>query len=76
MKSVVILLSLMTLAACGGGDAGQDIVFETVVGPNTKAQISDLPSDLRGAGADQRYLNTQPPADMEPADASDDGSAS
>ena len=74
MKKTLITLALLSLTACGGGDAGQDIVFETVVGPNTQSQIKALPNDMRGVQGDQRYLSTPPPEDMDPApNTEDDG---
>lgn len=62
-------LTLSLLAACGGGDK-KEVIFDTVVGPNTKAQIASLPGDLRGDADNQRHTRQTPPQDMDPADPS------
>lgn len=45
--------TLFLLAACGGG--GDEIVFDTTLGPQTKVQIETLPDTLKGDADNARY---------------------
>ncbi len=46
IKLVVLATTLSALAACGEG--ADKLVFDEALGPLTKAQVEELPNDLRG----------------------------
>ncbi|WP_308909335.1 hypothetical protein [Pseudokordiimonas caeni] len=49
MKYLLIAPALFMLAGCGIFDSkGDEIVFDTRLGPQTEAQAKSLPGDLRG----------------------------
>lgn len=52
MKTSAIFAAL-GLAACGS--SGDEIVFDTVLGPETKEQIKTLPDTLAGDKDNARY---------------------
>ena len=45
--------AMLLLTACGGG--GDEIVFDTTLGPQTKLQIETLPGTLEGDTDNARY---------------------
>ncbi len=53
-RSVIIALpALFLLAGCGS--SGDEIVFDTTLGPETENQIENLPRTLEGDTANARY---------------------
>ncbi|MFC3053022.1 hypothetical protein [Kordiimonas pumila] len=56
MKKLLLAIVVLNLSACsifkGKGDT---IVFDTVLGPETKAQVKTLPSNLKGDSENARY---------------------
>jgi len=52
-KFFAIFASALALSACGG--SGDEIVFDTVLGPETDKQIEALPSTLEGDKARANY---------------------
>lgn len=45
--------ALLLLTACGS--SGDSVIFDTTLGPRTKAQIESLPKTLEGDAANARY---------------------
>ncbi|TNE66394.1 MAG: hypothetical protein EP335_03775 [Alphaproteobacteria bacterium] len=71
MKKLSLIPALLMLAACGG--KGDEIVFDTTVGPNTAAQVQSLPKTLEGDHANARYSSeAQPGQNMVSKDGSED----
>ena len=55
-RSLLVLVpSLLLLAGCGG--SGDEIVFDTTLGPETDDQIEGLPTTLHGDTDNARYSN-------------------
>lgn len=52
-RKLLLVLAALQLAACGG--SGDEVVFDTVLGPETEKQIEVLPSTLEGDAANARY---------------------
>ena len=52
-RKVLLVLAALPLVACGGG--GDEVVFDTVLGPETERQIEALPSTLEGDAENARY---------------------
>lgn len=50
---LVLVPSMFMLAACG--KSGDTIIFDTVLGPETKDQIEGLPTTLHGDTENARY---------------------
>lgn len=59
-----------SLAACSGD--GDEIVFDTTLGPRTESQVESLPSNLRGDADNARYSSEElKGAGMESTDGSE-----
>lgn len=58
MKRFLPLAALFALSACSifEGD-GDEIVFDTALGPRTEGQVAELPGTLEGDQAAARYSN-------------------
>lgn len=68
LKFAILPMSFL-LAACGG--SGDEVVFDTTLGPETERQIEALPSTLEGDSANARYSSEQlKGANMESSDGS------
>ncbi|MBO6505551.1 MAG: hypothetical protein JJ850_08460 [Kordiimonadaceae bacterium] len=52
-RKVFLVLVALPLAACSS--SGDEVVFDTVLGPETERQIETLPSTLEGDVANARY---------------------
>lgn len=52
-KSSLLVFISLGLAACGGG--GDEIIFDTRLGPATRLQVETLPNTLSGDTANARY---------------------
>lgn len=53
-RSLLVLVpSMFLLAGCGG--SGDEIVFDTILGPETEDQIEGLPATLHGDTENARY---------------------
>lgn len=49
MKKLILIAALVSVSACSVFEGkGDTIVFDKVLGPETKKQIKPLPNDLRG----------------------------
>ena len=60
MKKLIALSALLLLPACSMFEKdGDEIVFDTVLGPETKDQVATLPSTLDGDGGNARYTITE-----------------
>lgn len=61
MKKLFALSALLLLPACSifEKDNSDEIVFDTVLGPETEAQIAALPSTLEGDKANARYMASE-----------------
>lgn len=46
MKNYGLIALFLCVAACSG--SGDEIIFDKVLGPETKLQVKTLPKDLRG----------------------------
>jgi len=60
MKKIIALTAILLLPACsifGGKD--DEIVFDTVLGPETENQIEPLPSTLEGDTANARHMTVE-----------------
>ena len=58
MKTLMILTALISLSSCSIFESdGDEIVFDTTLGPRTEAQIKSLPSTLEGDTGNARYSN-------------------
>lgn len=58
MKRFLPLAALLALSACSIFDGdGDEIVFDTVLGPRTESQIETLPGTLEGDHDSARYSN-------------------
>lgn len=55
MKKTVILSAALLVSACSSG--GDEIVFDTVLGPVTEAQIETLPNTLEGDRANANHMS-------------------
>jgi hypothetical protein len=53
MRALIVVSAALFLSACGGG--GKEVVFDTVLGPETKNQIEPLPATLQGDSENARY---------------------
>ncbi|WP_231727329.1 hypothetical protein [Kordiimonas lipolytica] len=53
MKKLIPAVALFALAACSSD--GDEIVFDTTLGPRTEAQVESLPSNLKGDSDNARY---------------------
>ena len=53
-RSLLMLIPSMFLLA-GCGNSGDEIVFDTTLGPETKDQIEGLPTTLHGDTDNARY---------------------
>ncbi|MBL4839024.1 MAG: hypothetical protein JKY34_15760 [Kordiimonadaceae bacterium] len=53
MKKLIIMAALFSLTACSSD--GDEIVFNTALGPQTETQVKSLPSDLRGDSDSARH---------------------
>jgi hypothetical protein len=71
MKKTLALSTVFLIAACSG--KGDEIVFDTVLGPVTKAQIEPLPKNLTGDAANANHLpGERKGAQMESVDGTED----
>lgn len=52
-RAACIFSAMVLLSACGG--SGDEIVFDTVLGPETEKQIEILPANLQGDAENARY---------------------
>lgn len=60
MKKLFALSALLLLPACSIFEKkGDEIVFDTVLGPETDAQIATLPATLEGDSSNARYMTTE-----------------
>lgn len=50
--ALLVAPALLLLSACGGGD---EIIFDTTLGPETERQIEALPQTLEGDKGNARY---------------------
>lgn len=58
MKKMILPAALLvSLAACSSD--GDEIVFNTRLGPETSSQIQSLPSGLQGDSENARYSRTE-----------------
>lgn len=70
MKRLILPAALLSLAACSS--SGDEIVFDTRLGPQTEMQIQSLPNTLEGDKNNARYLQTEKKGDgMESSDGTD-----
>lgn len=57
MKKIILPAAiLMSLSACSSD--GDEIIFDTRLGPETSSQIQALPSGLQGDSENARYSRT------------------
>ncbi|NVJ97836.1 MAG: hypothetical protein HWE25_06775 [Alphaproteobacteria bacterium] len=71
MKKLVMATALLALAACSG--KGDEIVFDTTLGPRSEAQADSLPNTLEGDRANARHSGTSVKGQgMESTDGSED----
>ncbi len=72
MKKMIFPAALLaSLAACSSD--GDEIVFDTRLGPETGAQIQALPSGLQGDSENARYSTTEKKGEgMESDDGTDE----
>jgi len=60
MKKLIALSAIILLPACSMFEKdGDEIVFDTVLGPETDQQIATLPSSLEGDSGNARYTVTE-----------------
>ncbi len=60
MKNLIALIALLMLSACSiFSSKGDEIIFDTVLGPETKDQIKPLPATLEGDSDHAVYTSTQ-----------------
>lgn len=57
MKKMILPAALFSLAACSSD--GDEIIFDTRLGPETGTQIQSLPSGLQGDSENARYSRTE-----------------
>ncbi len=57
MKKMILPAVLLSLAACSSD--GDEIIFDTRLGPETNSQIQSLPSGLQGDSENARYSRTE-----------------
>lgn len=70
MKKLIPAVALLALAACS--DKGDEIVFDTTLGPRTEDQVKTLPGTLKGDSENARYSNENlKGAGMESSDGTD-----
>lgn len=50
---IAITSATLLLSACGS--SGDEIVFDTTLGPETESQIEDLPGTLEGDSSNANY---------------------
>jgi len=55
MKRSLLILAPTLLLIAGCGSSGDEIVFDTTLGPETKNQIENLPRTLHGDTDNARY---------------------
>jgi hypothetical protein len=74
MKKLFAIAALMTLSACSIFEGkGDEIVFDTALGPSTESQAASLPNNLKGDSDNARYSSEALKGDgMESLDGSDD----
>jgi len=67
MKKLIITAATLALTACSSN--GDEIIFDTRLGPKTAEQIQALPSGLKGDTNNARYSSEEKKgAGMESAD--------
>jgi len=59
MKNLIALSAIFLLSACSVFKGKDDaVVFDTVLGPETKDHIKSLPGNLEGDAGNARYTTT------------------
>ncbi|MCK0068672.1 MULTISPECIES: hypothetical protein [Kordiimonas] len=60
MKKLLAIAALFSLSACSLFEGkGEEIIFDTTLGPKTEDQIKTLPSNLQGDAGNANYLGTE-----------------
>ncbi len=60
MKKLLALTALFSLSACSLFESkGDEIIFNTALGPDTEAQIKTLPATLEGDVENKNHLGTE-----------------
>lgn len=57
MKKTALLSAVLLVSACSSG--GDEIVFDTVLGPVTEAQLETLPNTLEGDRANANHMTVE-----------------
>ncbi|WP_417452131.1 hypothetical protein [Kordiimonas sp.] len=73
MKKPFVIAALMSLSACSIFESkGDEIIFDTTLGPATETQAETLPNNLKGDKENARYSNETLKGDgMESRDGTD-----
>ncbi len=60
MKKIAAILALTTVSACSIFESkGDEIVFDTALGPTTETQIQNLPAGLEGDTENSNHLGIE-----------------
>lgn len=60
MKNTVLILALLSLSGCGlFSSEKEEIIFDDVTGPDTRALSKNLPQDLKGDAENRAYSGSR-----------------